>query len=540
MFIEPEKEGDPFKVSDADTMLDYLNPNAQKPGPGRDPDPRRLPDCARAKKRAARRQASITRDPAGAHDPHQGARARSPMRKTVPQVFINGGLIGGGRRPRAVPEEGRLTGGRDQRRHACTPLARRAADVACPVTSRTLSEAREWTMNSTFDTDVAVIGAGTAGLAAYRAAKAAGKRAVMIERRRLRHDLRARGLHAEQAADRAGRSRPPRSSAARVRHVASTRRSQVDGKAVMARVRRERDRFVGFVLRGVDEIPGADKAPGYARFVDDHTLVDLDDGGDRIVSEGASSSRPARRRSYPADLAGARRPPRHERRRVRVGRPAGERGGVRPRRHRARARTGAASARRAREGLRPRRRRRSARRSRRSSPKRASVFGAEFYLDTDAHADVQRDGDEVVVAYRGARRHATRPSASTTCSPRPAARRTCAAHRAREHVARAATRTACPLFDRDDAAVRHVVDLHRRRRQQRRAAAARGGGRRAHRRRRTRRASRPCGKGLRRARLGVMFTDPQIAIVGGGYRARAGVARTSSARCRSRTRAARA
>ena len=33
----------------------------------------------------------------------------------------------------------------------------------------------------TIHTDVAVIGAGTAGLAAYRAAKAAGKQAVIIE-----------------------------------------------------------------------------------------------------------------------------------------------------------------------------------------------------------------------------------------------------------------------------------------------------------------------------------------------------------------------
>ena len=31
MFIEPEKAGDPFEVSDADTMLGYLNPKAKKP-----------------------------------------------------------------------------------------------------------------------------------------------------------------------------------------------------------------------------------------------------------------------------------------------------------------------------------------------------------------------------------------------------------------------------------------------------------------------------------------------------------------------------
>ena len=31
MFIEPEKPGDPFEVSDADTMLNYINPKAKKP-----------------------------------------------------------------------------------------------------------------------------------------------------------------------------------------------------------------------------------------------------------------------------------------------------------------------------------------------------------------------------------------------------------------------------------------------------------------------------------------------------------------------------
>ncbi len=49
MFIEPDVEGDPFEVSDADTMLNYINPNAvlpkevtlfSKPG---------CPHCSRAK-----------------------------------------------------------------------------------------------------------------------------------------------------------------------------------------------------------------------------------------------------------------------------------------------------------------------------------------------------------------------------------------------------------------------------------------------------------------------------------------------------------
>jgi len=41
----------------------------------------------------------------------------------------------------------------------------------------------------------------------------------------------------------------------------------------MARVKRERDRFVGFVLEGVTNIPAADRVLGHARFVDDGTLT---------------------------------------------------------------------------------------------------------------------------------------------------------------------------------------------------------------------------------------------------------------------------
>ena len=46
----------------------------------------------------------------------------------------------------------------------------------------------------------------------------------------------------------------------------------VDGAAVMARVKRERDRFVGFVLKGVDNIPADHKLRGHAKFLDDHSL----------------------------------------------------------------------------------------------------------------------------------------------------------------------------------------------------------------------------------------------------------------------------
>ena len=46
----------------------------------------------------------------------------------------------------------------------------------------------------------------------------------------------------------------------------------IDGRAVMARVRSERDRFVGFVVDAAQRWPGEHRLMGRARFVDDHTL----------------------------------------------------------------------------------------------------------------------------------------------------------------------------------------------------------------------------------------------------------------------------
>jgi dihydrolipoamide dehydrogenase len=47
---------------------------------------------------------------------------------------------------------------------------------------------------------------------------------------------------------------------------------KIDGRAVMERVRRERDRFVGFVLEGVDNIPPDHRLTGHGRFVAPHEL----------------------------------------------------------------------------------------------------------------------------------------------------------------------------------------------------------------------------------------------------------------------------
>ena len=77
---------------------------------------------------------------------------------------------------------------------------------------------------------------------------------------------------------------------------------RIDGRAVMARVRQERDRFVGFVVDGVEQLPEADRLRGYARFTAPDSLQ-VDDSvqvrAGRIVI--ATGSRP----QIPAELLGA-------------------------------------------------------------------------------------------------------------------------------------------------------------------------------------------------------------------------------------------
>ena len=127
--------------------------------------------------------------------------------------------------------------------------------------------------------DVAVIGTGTAGLAAYRAARAQGKTAVVIESGPYGTTCARVGCMPSKLLIAASEAAHMLALAPGFGvHAGETR---IDGKAVMARVRSERDRFVGFVLEGVDNIPDHDKLRGHARFtgphalqVDDHTAIE--------------------------------------------------------------------------------------------------------------------------------------------------------------------------------------------------------------------------------------------------------------------------
>ncbi|MDR5817489.1 dihydrolipoyl dehydrogenase [Caballeronia sp. LZ033] len=125
---------------------------------------------------------------------------------------------------------------------------------------------------NTIHTDVAIIGAGSAGLSAYRAAKAAGATALLIEGGAHGTTCARVGCMPSKlliaAADAAHHARHGDAFGV---HVDGAVR--IDGHAVMARVKRERDRFVGFVVEGVDALPAEDKLTGYARFIDDRWLM---------------------------------------------------------------------------------------------------------------------------------------------------------------------------------------------------------------------------------------------------------------------------
>ena len=94
MFIEPEKEGDPFEVSDADTMLKYVAPEWKpqesiaiftKPG---------CQFCAKAKKSLDEKGLAYEEIVLGKDASVVSVRAITG-KVTAPQVFIGGKYIGG-------------------------------------------------------------------------------------------------------------------------------------------------------------------------------------------------------------------------------------------------------------------------------------------------------------------------------------------------------------------------------------------------------------------------------------------------------------
>lgn len=119
--------------------------------------------------------------------------------------------------------------------------------------------------------DIVIIGTGTAGLAAYRAAKTHTPSVILIESGEYGTTCARVGcmpskllIAAAEAAHEAAHTEPFGILVDKV---------QVDPEAVMARVRSERDRFVGFVTQSVDTIDHEDKIRGTASFANGRTVL---------------------------------------------------------------------------------------------------------------------------------------------------------------------------------------------------------------------------------------------------------------------------
>lgn len=148
--------------------------------------------------------------------------------------------------------------------------------------------------------DVAIIGAGTAGMGAYRAVIKHTDNVLLIEGGSYGTTCARVGCMPSKLLISAGDA---------AYHASQTElfgirvdRVNVDGKAVLKRVQAERDRFVGFVLDSVDSFSEKHKIKGFAKFQDEHTLL-IDDHtqviAKRIVI--ATGSRP----DYPNLLVSA-------------------------------------------------------------------------------------------------------------------------------------------------------------------------------------------------------------------------------------------
>lgn len=94
MFIEADEPGDPFQVSDADTMLAYIDPQAVAPEPVALFSKVGCPHCAKAKG-LLDEAGLVYEEIIVGRDASQSTLSAVTGASTVPQVFIGGQLIGG-------------------------------------------------------------------------------------------------------------------------------------------------------------------------------------------------------------------------------------------------------------------------------------------------------------------------------------------------------------------------------------------------------------------------------------------------------------
>ncbi len=141
------------------------------------------------------------------------------------------------------------------------------------------------------EVDVAIIGAGTAGMVAYQRVRKATDKVVLIEGEQYGTTCARVGCMPSKlliaAAERAHDLKTADDFGVLAGDV------RIDGRLVMERVRTERDKFVAPVVRSMEKLPEEHRLMGHARFVDSHRLVvgeHTEVHADRIII--ATGSRP--------------------------------------------------------------------------------------------------------------------------------------------------------------------------------------------------------------------------------------------------------
>jgi dihydrolipoyl dehydrogenase len=123
--------------------------------------------------------------------------------------------------------------------------------------------------------DVAIIGAGTAGLAAERSARRAGAKTLLIDDRFAGTTCTTVGCMPSKLLIAAARS------AHAVRQAATfgikVPEPRIDSAAVMTRLRKQRDAFVAATIASIQEIPLEIRIQARARFAESDRIA-LDDG----------------------------------------------------------------------------------------------------------------------------------------------------------------------------------------------------------------------------------------------------------------------
>ena len=145
------------------------------------------------------------------------------------------------------------------------------------------------TQKSSRQVDVAVIGAGSAGLPAFRAARKYTENIVLIEGGTYGTTCARVGCMPSKLLIAAAEAAHSVEAASGFGVHAS--KPTINGEEVMGRVRRERDRFVSFVLKDVENIDEKHLIHKHATFLDDRTLQVEDstiDAKTIVIATGSS------------------------------------------------------------------------------------------------------------------------------------------------------------------------------------------------------------------------------------------------------------